>query len=373
MVGETAPEATSQIKWGMPFYSIGDEMMCALAGFKAHVNLILPGPPGTYPDPDGRLEGDGKTGKHLKLRALDDLPRAAVRDWLRVAADRARGADSLTSLTVRATPRRPEARDCSHRRGLRLGQRLQLGQAALELAADQLVHGHEHRERLAHEGVVAAERPGHRHVAAGRRLDGELRLVGRLERARERELDPDAAARDALGHRHGAGAGLGVALPAVGRAHAGRSAAVGALERGVEPLVGRPVAPAVQVVEVREDHRGGRRDRGRARDAKLGGTGGDDQGEQPAGGHDAGSNLNQHDDLLSLGVGRGRNANPALPERRTAPGACPTNSRGARFVDFCLRQARPGAYLASAHGARIDDAGGAAARGQPRARTARSP
>lgn len=91
MVGEAAPEATSQIKWGMPFYSIGEEMICALAGFKAHVNLILPGPPGTYPDPDGRLEGDGKTGKHLKLRALDDLPRAAVRDWLRVAADRARG------------------------------------------------------------------------------------------------------------------------------------------------------------------------------------------------------------------------------------------------------------------------------------------
>lgn len=92
MVGEAAPEATSQIKWGMPFYSIGEEMICALAGFKAHINLILPGPPGTYPDPDGRLDGDGKTGKHLKLRALDDLPRAAVREWLRLAADRARGA-----------------------------------------------------------------------------------------------------------------------------------------------------------------------------------------------------------------------------------------------------------------------------------------
>jgi hypothetical protein len=92
MVGDAAPEATSQIKWGMPFYSIGEEMVCALAGFKAHVNLILPGPPGTYPDPDNRLEGDGKTGKHLKLRALADLPHAAVRDWLRVAAERARGA-----------------------------------------------------------------------------------------------------------------------------------------------------------------------------------------------------------------------------------------------------------------------------------------
>jgi len=91
MVGDAAPDVTSQIKWGMPFYSIGEQMMCALAGFKAHVNLILPGPPGTYADPDGRLEGDGKTGKHLKLRALEDLPRALVRDWLRVAAGRARG------------------------------------------------------------------------------------------------------------------------------------------------------------------------------------------------------------------------------------------------------------------------------------------
>ncbi len=92
MVGEAAPDATSQIKWGMPFYMIGKEIVCAVAGFKAHVNLILPGPPGTFVDPDGRLEGDGKTGKHLKLRALDELPRAALRGWLRVATERARGA-----------------------------------------------------------------------------------------------------------------------------------------------------------------------------------------------------------------------------------------------------------------------------------------
>jgi hypothetical protein len=64
--------------------------MCALAGFKAHVNLILSGPPGTFADPDGILEGDGKTGRHLKLRSLDELPRAAVRGWLRTAADLAR-------------------------------------------------------------------------------------------------------------------------------------------------------------------------------------------------------------------------------------------------------------------------------------------
>ena len=90
MIAEAAPEAKAATKWGMPFYSVGANMMCALAAFKAHVNLILPGPPGTYPDPDGLLEGDGKTGKHLKLRPTDDLPRAAVRGWLRTAVARAR-------------------------------------------------------------------------------------------------------------------------------------------------------------------------------------------------------------------------------------------------------------------------------------------
>jgi hypothetical protein len=90
MIAEAAPEATAATKWGMPFYSVGANMMCALAAFKAHVNLILPGPPGTYADRDGLLEGDGKTGKHLKLRPTDSLPRDAVRGWLRTAAARAR-------------------------------------------------------------------------------------------------------------------------------------------------------------------------------------------------------------------------------------------------------------------------------------------
>jgi hypothetical protein len=90
LVEEAAPEADSSIKWGMPFYTVGGRMMCALAGFKAHVNLILSGPPGAYVAPDGLLEGEGKTGRHLKIRALDDLPRDAVRGWLRVAATLAR-------------------------------------------------------------------------------------------------------------------------------------------------------------------------------------------------------------------------------------------------------------------------------------------
>ena len=90
LVDEAGPDATSSLKWGMPFYEIGGNTFCALAGFKAHVNLILPGAPGTYADPDGLLAGEGKTGQHLKLRSLDELPRATVRGWLRTAAARAR-------------------------------------------------------------------------------------------------------------------------------------------------------------------------------------------------------------------------------------------------------------------------------------------
>lgn len=86
------PGASSSIKWGMPFYTLGGKPVCALAAFKAHVNLILAGPEGTFADPDGLLEGDGKTGRHLKLRQPDEIPRAAVRRWLKAAAAHARGA-----------------------------------------------------------------------------------------------------------------------------------------------------------------------------------------------------------------------------------------------------------------------------------------
>ena len=88
LVEEAAPKATSSIKWGMPFYELDGEMMCAIGAHKKHVNLILPG---AYDDPDGLLEGEGKTGKHLKLTSAEDMPRAQIKKWLKVAAKRASG------------------------------------------------------------------------------------------------------------------------------------------------------------------------------------------------------------------------------------------------------------------------------------------
>jgi hypothetical protein len=91
MVEAAAPDATSQIKWGMPFYEIGGNMMCALGGHKSHVNLVLHGPSAQYVDPKGLLAGESKLGRHLKLRAGDTIPKAEVKKWLTVAAKKARG------------------------------------------------------------------------------------------------------------------------------------------------------------------------------------------------------------------------------------------------------------------------------------------
>ena len=90
LVEEAVPEAESSIKWGMPFYTLGGTMMCALGAHKSHVNLIVSGPPDAFADPEGRLSGEGKTGRHLKVTSLTELPRESVRAWLRTAADLAR-------------------------------------------------------------------------------------------------------------------------------------------------------------------------------------------------------------------------------------------------------------------------------------------
>jgi hypothetical protein len=90
LVEAEAPDAVAGLKWGMPVYTLSGSMMCALGGHQSHVNLVLAGPPNSFADPGGRLEGAGKTGRHLTMRSLDDLPRDAVRGWLRTAVKVAR-------------------------------------------------------------------------------------------------------------------------------------------------------------------------------------------------------------------------------------------------------------------------------------------
>jgi hypothetical protein len=93
LIEEAAPDAASSLKWGMPFYSIGGKMICGTPAHKAHVNLILAGPPGAFDDPERILSGESRMGRHLKLTSVDDLPpKPILRRWLVTAAKIAREA-----------------------------------------------------------------------------------------------------------------------------------------------------------------------------------------------------------------------------------------------------------------------------------------
>ena len=92
MILAAAPDAEAQLKWGMPHYTIGGKYYAATSAHKAHVNLILFGAAKDFDDPDGRLEGEGKTGRHLKLTTIKDLPKAQVKKWLATAAKASRAA-----------------------------------------------------------------------------------------------------------------------------------------------------------------------------------------------------------------------------------------------------------------------------------------
>lgn len=85
LVEKAAPKAVSALKWGMPFYELNGQMLCALTAHKAHVNLLMVGPTKEFVDPDKRLSGKGKVSRQLKLTHVDQIPRAEVRKWLAVA------------------------------------------------------------------------------------------------------------------------------------------------------------------------------------------------------------------------------------------------------------------------------------------------
>lgn len=84
-VRKSAPELTERLYMGMPCYW-GDRPLLYIADHTKHVNL------GFYEgahlaDPDGVLEGTGKSLRHAKVRAKADLTPALAR-LVRAAATR---------------------------------------------------------------------------------------------------------------------------------------------------------------------------------------------------------------------------------------------------------------------------------------------
>jgi hypothetical protein len=83
LILETAPELEESLKWGMPNYSKGKNIIY-LAGQKNHVNFGFHDA-SFLNDPTNLLEGTGAKMRHVKIRTVENIPAEALRELVRQA------------------------------------------------------------------------------------------------------------------------------------------------------------------------------------------------------------------------------------------------------------------------------------------------
>ncbi|MCY1074049.1 DUF1801 domain-containing protein [Archangium lansingense] len=84
LVKKAAPGARESMKWGMPYYELKGGF-CALYTSTTYAALSIMAPPEKLDDPEGKLEGTGKTMRHLKVRSAADLDEASILRWVKAA------------------------------------------------------------------------------------------------------------------------------------------------------------------------------------------------------------------------------------------------------------------------------------------------
>jgi hypothetical protein len=85
VIRKAMPDATESIKWGMPVYE-SSRLVCAIRPAAGYVALQFYEGATALPDPDGLLEGTGKTMRHVKIRSKTDIRKKLFTDWIRQAA-----------------------------------------------------------------------------------------------------------------------------------------------------------------------------------------------------------------------------------------------------------------------------------------------
>ena len=82
LIQEAVPDATECIKWGTPVY-VKRGSICSLRKGKGYVALQF-GPVGTsLKDPDGLLEGSGKSMRHVKIRSKGNIKKQLFTSWVK--------------------------------------------------------------------------------------------------------------------------------------------------------------------------------------------------------------------------------------------------------------------------------------------------
>ncbi|MCB9549080.1 MAG: DUF1801 domain-containing protein [Myxococcales bacterium] len=83
-VAEAAPSAEWILAWRLPWARVGKLKVCYVAPQRAWVNVGLPLGDG-LDDPDGLLEGTGKSMRHVKVNSAAEVPHAALVAWIRAS------------------------------------------------------------------------------------------------------------------------------------------------------------------------------------------------------------------------------------------------------------------------------------------------
>jgi len=81
---QAAAPVTSELKWGMPVFSINGTMVCYFRVQKAYIRFGL-APGAALDDPDRVLYGSGD-GKHMKLTSTKDIDQKRMTGWVKAVA-----------------------------------------------------------------------------------------------------------------------------------------------------------------------------------------------------------------------------------------------------------------------------------------------
>jgi hypothetical protein len=81
LIFDAVPEAVEEFKWNRPVYSHNTDFAYIVAT-KKHVNFGF-SQFDKIKNPTDKLEGTGKTMRHVKLRSLEDIDASLFKAWLK--------------------------------------------------------------------------------------------------------------------------------------------------------------------------------------------------------------------------------------------------------------------------------------------------
>jgi len=85
LIHQHVENVTEEFKWSRPIFKSTKDFAYLQAN-KHHVNLGFYSGFEKLHDPDGILEGTGKTMRHIKLRSISDINSELLSEWFKVLA-----------------------------------------------------------------------------------------------------------------------------------------------------------------------------------------------------------------------------------------------------------------------------------------------